>query len=58
MAQKIYLCQNTFFDDSSEGSDEGNYMETGLKSRGFCFTVLPFQKYFNKQLTFIIFGNA
>ena len=31
IAQKIRLCQNTFFDDSGDGSDGSNYMETELK---------------------------
>ena len=28
-----------------------------LRSRSFCFTALSYQKYFNKQHIFIVFGN-
>ena len=30
--KKIFLRQNTFFDDSEDSSDGSDYMETGLKA--------------------------
>ena len=34
IAQKIHLCQNTFSDDSGDGSDgSGAIMETGINSK-------------------------
>ena len=35
----------------------GHFGQKALRSRGICFTTLSYQKYFNKQHVFIIFGN-